>query len=63
MEQPQAGDIWQFDTKDYEGLQHYLYLEYQGIQNDEQIWLAVYLDTGEIDYAYWWESPLFNKVA
>lgn len=60
MEQPQAGDIWQFDNLD--GLEHYLYLEYQGIEHGEQKWLAVYLDTGEIDSVYWWRTPLFKKV-
>lgn len=61
MEQPQAGDIWRFE--EWDEFQHYLYLEYQGVEHGEQKWLAVYLDTGEIDLVYWWESPLFKKVA
>ena len=63
MEQPQAGDIWQFDTKDHEGLQHYLFLEYQGATHSEQKWLALCLDTGEIDSVFWWHTPLYKKVA
>lgn len=63
MDQPQAGDIWQFDTKDWDGYQHFLYLEYQGMEDDEQKWLAIHLDTGKVVPVYWWVSSVFKKVA